>query len=145
MNYSCFMADDSAESAEELNTELMKRYLRVFETLDVSELKEIVAEDVIAHGAGHDVQGRHWVENSVAAPGLSSCRVRVDDLFAARDRVTVSFTMTYTHDRTGKDVTMTGTKSYKFLDGKIVEFWGETDVYGFLRQLGLVPEEFPAI
>jgi hypothetical protein len=65
--------------------------------------------------------------------------VRVDDLFAARDRVTVSFTLTYAHDRTGKDVVMTGTKSYKFRDGKIVELWGETDVYGFLRQLGLVP------
>jgi ketosteroid isomerase-like protein len=123
------MADDSTESTEELNTELMKRYLRVFETLDAGEFQEIVAEDVIAHGAGHHVQGRHWVENSVAAPGLSSCRLRVDDLFAARDRVTVSFTMTYTHSRTGKDVTMTGTKSHKFLDGKIVEFWGETDVY----------------
>jgi ketosteroid isomerase-like protein len=123
------MADDSTESTEELNTELMKRYLRVFETLDAGEFQEIVAEDVIAHGAGHHVQGRHWVEDSVAAPGLSSCRVRVDDLFAARDRVTVSFTMTYTHSRTGKDVTMTGTKSHKFLDGKIVEFWGETDVY----------------
>jgi ketosteroid isomerase-like protein len=123
------MADDSTESTEELNTELMKRYLRVFETLDAGEFQEIVAEDVIGHGGGQDVQGRHWVENSVAAPGLSSCRVRVDDLFAARDRVTVSFTMTYTHSRTGKDVTMTGTKSHKFLDGKIVEFWGETDVY----------------
>jgi len=137
--------DGVPKSVEELNTEIIKRYLRVFETRDVGELKEIVADDVIAHGAGRGVQGRHWVENSVLAPGLSACRVRVDDLFAARDRVTVSFTMTYTHERTGQDVAMTGTKSYKLRDGKIVEFWGETDVYGFLRQLGLVPGEFPAV
>jgi predicted ester cyclase len=142
------MADVVAESTgntEELNTAVIKRYLRVFETLEVGELKEIVAEDVIGHGAGHTVQGRHWVENSVVVPGLSACRVRIDDLFAARDRVTVSFTMTYAHDRTGKDVSMTGTKCYKFRDGKIVELWGETDFYGFLRQLGLVPEEVPAM
>jgi ketosteroid isomerase-like protein len=139
------MTDVVTDNTEELNTEVIGRYLRVFETLDVSELKKIVAEDVIAHGAGHNVQGRHWVEESVLAPGLTACRVRVDDLFAARDRVTVSFTMTYTHERTGTDVVMTGTKCYKFRDGKIVELWGETDVYGFLRQLGLVPAEFPAM
>lgn len=133
------------ETTEELNTELIKRYLHVFETMDASDLEDVVAEDVIIHGAGHNVRGRHWVEQSVLAPGLSACRVHIDDLFAARDRVTVCFTMTYTHDRTGQDVTMTGLKSYKFRDGKIVEFWGETDVYGILRQLGLVPEEFPEL
>lgn len=40
---------------------------------------------------------------------------------------------------------MTGTKCYRLRDGKIAEFWGETDVYGFLRQAGLVPAQFPAV
>ena len=91
------------------------------------------------------VRGRHVVEQSVKSPGLSACAVQIEDLFAARDRVTVSFTLTYTQERTGKELTMTGTKCYRLQDGKIVELWGETDLYGFLRQAGLVPAQFPSL
>ena len=123
---------------------LVRRYLRVFETRDLSELPEVVAEDVVIHGAGTTVRGRAYVEGAVSTPGLSHCRVHVNDLHAAGDRVTVAFTLTYTHDRTGRDVTMTGVKSYRLAGGRIVEFWGETDLYGLLRQLDLVPQEIPA-
>jgi ketosteroid isomerase-like protein len=134
-----------AATAEERNSEVVRRYLRVFETLRVEELKELVDENVMIHGAGHHVQGRHLVEGSVLSPGISNCRMQVDDFFAAGDRVTVAFTMTYTHDRTGRDLVMTGLKSYRLRDGRIVEFWGETDLYGLLRQAGLVPEEIPRL
>ena len=134
-------ADPSAAA----NAEIVRRYLRVFETQDIAELRELVAEDVIVHGAGTHVRGRRYPEGSMAAPGLSDCRVRVDDLFAARDRVTVAFTLTYRHDRTGRDLIMSGIKSYRLDGGRIVEFWGETDLYGLLRQAGLVPEEIPRL
>jgi hypothetical protein len=39
---------------------------------------------------------------------------------------------------------MTICKSYRLAAGRIVEFWGETDLYGLLRQLGRVPAEIPA-
>lgn len=90
------------------------------------------------------MRGRQHPEGAIPTPGLSTCRVPIDDLFAAGDRVTVAFTLTYTHDRTGRDLTMTGIKSYRLEDGKIVEFRGETDLYGLLRQADLVPEEIPA-
>lgn len=139
------MATPAVEALEMKNTEVVLRYLHVFETYDLAELAEVVDPDVVGHGAGHTVQGRHVVEDSVLSPGLSACVVRVDDLFAARDRVTVSFTLTYTQERTGKELTMTGTKCYRLRDGRIVELWGETDLYGFLRQAGLVPDQFPAL
>lgn len=129
--------------AEELNSEVVRRYLRVFETRNVAELEDLVDEDVLVHGAGHHVRGRHYPEGSVLTPGLSNCRVHIDDLLAAGDRVTVAFTLTYTHDRSGRDLTMTGLKSYRLREGRIVEFWGETDLYGLLRQAGLVPEQIP--
>lgn len=40
---------------------------------------------------------------------------------------------------------MTGIRSYRLRDGVIVEFWGETDLYGLLRQAGLVSEEIPEL
>ncbi|WP_093642989.1 ester cyclase [Streptomyces sp. 2224.1] len=134
---------DSAVATSKRNADVVRRYLRVFETRRVADLAELVAEDVLVHGAGRHVQGRHYPEQSVLIPGLSHCRVQVDDLFAADDRVTVAFTLTYTHDRTGRDLTMTGVKTYRLRDGRIVEFWGETDLHGLLRQAGLVPEQIP--
>lgn len=92
---------------------------------------------------GQHIQGRWYPEGSVLTPGLSNCRLQVDGLFAAGDRVTVAFTLTYAHDRSGRDLTMTGVKSYRLHDGRIVEFWGETDLYGLLRQAGLIPEQIP--
>jgi len=134
---------DSPDAISERNADVVRRYLRVFETQDVDELAELVAEDVIVHGAGQHVRGRRYPEGAVLTPGLSNCRVRVDDLFAAEDRVTVAFTLTYHHDRTRRDLTMTGLKSYRLREGRIVEFWGETDLYGLLRQAGLVPARIP--
>src|SRR5271154_6525185 len=134
------MATPIEEAAEAENAAIVLRYLRVFKTRDLAELAEVVAPEVVGHGAGHTIQGRQVVEDAVVPPGLSACAVRVDDLFAARDRVTVSFTLTYTTERTGQELTMTGTKCYRLHGGRIVELWGETDLYGFLRQTGLVPD-----
>jgi ketosteroid isomerase-like protein len=134
---------DSAEAVSMRNAEIVRRYLRVFETRDVAEFDELVAEDVVVHGAGFHGQGRQYPVGAVLTSGLSNCRVQVDDLFSAGDRVTVAFTLTYTHDRSGRDLTMTGVKSYRLREGRIVEFWGETDLYGLLRQAGLVPEQIP--
>ncbi|GLP69008.1 hypothetical protein TUSST3_56310 [Streptomyces sp. TUS-ST3] len=134
---------DSAEAVSMRNAEIVRRYLRVFETRDVAEFDELVAEDVVVHGAGFHGQGRQYPVGAVLTSGLSNCRVQVDDLFSAGDRATVAFTLTYTHDRSGRDLTMTGVKSYRLREGRIVEFWGETDLYGLLRQAGLVPEQIP--
>lgn len=131
------------ETAAE-NADVVLRYLRVFETGRIEELEHLVAEDVRVHGAGYHVQGRSHPESAVLSPGLSNCRVAVDDLFAAGDRVTVAATLTYHHDRSGVDATMTMCKTYRVDGGVIVEFWGETDLYGLLRRLGHVPAEIPA-
>src|SRR5579863_4003211 len=139
------MATPAVTALEAKNTEVVLRYLHVFETRDLAELAQVVDPDVIGHGAGRTVRGRHVVEESVQSPGLSACAVQVEDLFAARDRVSASFTLTYTQERTGNELTMTGTKCYRLRDGRIVELWGETDIYGFLRQAGLVPAQFPSL
>jgi ketosteroid isomerase-like protein len=133
---------DSVEIKE--NTEVVRRYLRVFETRNVAEIDALVAEDVLVHGATSHGRGRHLPVAAALTPGLSRCRVQVDDLFAAGDRVTVVVTLTYRHDRTGRDLTMSGIKSYRLQYGRIVEFWGETDLYGMLRQAGLLPEQIPS-
>jgi predicted ester cyclase len=67
--------------------------------------------------------------------------MEIIELFAAGDRVVVYFSNTYRHDATGRDVVQTGSKMYQVADGRIVRFWGETDLFGLLRQLGKISGE----
>jgi hypothetical protein len=131
----------AAISAEQRNADVVRRYLRVFETFGVEELPFLLDRSVIVHEGGTTVRGIDWVSAAVRTPGLAACRIVVDDLFAARDRVMVACTVTYTRDGTGQQLTLSGLKSYRLRNGLIVELWGATDVFGFLRGAGLVPPQ----
>lgn len=119
--------------------DIVRRYLDIFESGDVGALAELVAPDVEIWGGGAHVVGREHVAAAVHNPGLSDCRVEIIELFPAGDRVAVYFRNTYRHDASGRDITQTGLKLYEVRDGRIVRFWGETDLYGLLRQVGQVP------
>jgi ketosteroid isomerase-like protein len=121
--------------------DVVRRYLKVFETGDLAEMQAVVAEDVEVWGGGTMVTGRQHPMAAVQTPGLSHCRVEILEMFAAGDRVVVFFRLTYRHDATGRDVTQTGLKMYQVADGRIVRFWGETDLFGLARQLGKVPAQ----
>ncbi|PRX70058.1 SnoaL-like protein [Nonomuraea fuscirosea] len=74
---------DVTKSIAQRNAEVVRRYLRIFEDRRTTDLEGLMAEDVLIHGAGQHVRGRHHVEASILTPGLSNCRVRIDDIFAA--------------------------------------------------------------
>jgi SnoaL-like domain len=120
---------------------VVRRYLRVFETFAVEELAFLLDRDVIVHEGGTTVRGLDWVSAAVRTPGLAACRIEIDDLFAARDRVMVACTVTYTREGSGQQLTLSGLKSYRLRNGLIVELWGAIDVFGFLRRAGLVPQQ----
>jgi predicted ester cyclase len=121
--------------------DIVLRYLRVFVTRDLAELARLVDEEVEIHGAGSRVRGRHFVEGAVQQAGLTCTRVEVIELFASGERVTVYFRQHLVHDRSGREVTLTGIKMYQVVDQRIVRFWGETDLNGLLRQLGMADGE----
>jgi ketosteroid isomerase-like protein len=124
---------------EQRNAEIIRRYLRIFTTKDLDELRAIVAEDVEIYGAGKAVRGREYVEGSVLSPGLTVVGERIVELFAAGDRVTLVFELTYRRDSTGATAVGSGCKMYRLADGKIVQFWGDTDLFGLLRDLEVLP------
>jgi ketosteroid isomerase-like protein len=121
--------------------DIVRRYLRVFVTGDLHELAALVAPDVVIHGAGTHVQGRHHVERAIQQAGLTCTGIEVHDLFAAADRVVVYSTQRLRHDASGAAVNLSALKMYRVAGNRIVEFWGETDLYGLMRQLGKVPAE----
>ncbi|MBY8875950.1 nuclear transport factor 2 family protein [Micromonospora sp. PLK6-60] len=133
---------DSSEAGR--NVEVVRRYLRTFVTKDLAELARLVAEDVEIYGSGRAVRGRHFVAAAVSSPGLTVVDQRIVEIFAAGDRVVVSFAQTYRREATGATAVQSGCKMYRLAGGRIVQFWGEQDLYGLLRGLAMVPAELPA-
>ncbi|SCG57081.1 nuclear transport factor 2 family protein [Micromonospora halophytica] len=129
------------DGERERNVETVRRYLRTFVTKDLAELAEVVAEDVEIYGSGTAVRGRQFVERAVSSPGLTVLDQEIVELFAAGDRVVVSFAQTYRYDANGATTVQSGCKMYRLAGGRIVQFWGEQDTYGLLRGLGLLPDE----
>lgn len=100
-----------------------------------------MAEDVLIHGSGTSVRGRHFVEQVVLSPGLTVLDQRIVELFAAEDRVVVSLAQTYRRNATGATAVQSACKMFRLAQGRIVELWGEPDVCGLLRGLDLLPDE----
>lgn len=70
----------------------------------------------------------------------------VEDLIAEGDRVVARTTFRGTHTGdffgippTGIRVEMGGVHIGRFVDGKIIEHWGNNDDLGMMRQLGTIP------
>ncbi len=69
-----------------------------------------------------------------------------EELIAEGDKVAERWTGRGTHrgelqgiPPTGKRVEVPGSVFYRIVDGKIVEFWGQLDMMGMMRQLGVIP------
>ncbi|WDZ87306.1 nuclear transport factor 2 family protein [Micromonospora cathayae] len=125
---------------QERNIGIVRRYLRAFVTKDLAEVRSVVDEDVRIYGSGTAVRGRRFAEQAVASPGLTVLDQEILELYAAGDRVVVSMAQTYRHDRTGRTAVQSACKMYRLSGGRIVQFWGEQDLYGLLRGLGLLPD-----
>ncbi|MFI5485470.1 nuclear transport factor 2 family protein [Micromonospora echinaurantiaca] len=125
---------------QQRNIEAVRRYLRTFVTKDLAEVRAVVAEDVAIYGSGTAVRGRHFVEQAVASPGLTVLDQEIVELFAAGDRVVVSLAQTYRRDATGATAVQSACKMYRLAGGVIVQFWGEQDLFGLLRGLGMLPD-----
>ncbi len=121
------------------DAEVVRRYLRTFATRDLDELRAVVADDVEMYGAGQFARGRRVVEDAVMTPGLTVVDQQIVELYSAGHRVTVAGTNTYRQDSTGKTAVQSFCKMYQVDGGKIVRFWGEADLFGLLRDLGMLP------
>lgn len=74
--------------------------------------------------------------------GFPDLHVTVEDLFAEGDRVGFRLVLRGTHQGefmriapTGKQVAVVAIDIARFVDGKVVEHWGQTDTLGLLQQL----------
>ena len=73
--------------------------------------------------------------------------IRVEEQIAEGEKVVLRWSFSGTHQgqlkgipATGKKVKWTGISIYRISDGKVSEERGEEDIFGLLRQLGVVPQ-----
>jgi predicted ester cyclase len=114
---------------------------------DLSVFGEYLARNFVYHPptSGHEPSQAQWFA------AFPDSHYTVEDLLAVDDKVILRWSWSGTHQGelygiapTGNRLTTKGMEINRFVDGKVVEVWGEADTLGFLQQLGVLPELGPA-
>ncbi len=78
--------------------------------------------------------------------GFPDAQLHFDDVVAEGDKLAVRYHIAATHSgefngipATGKPVSIGGATIMRFVDGKVVERWSQSDFLGLMQQLGVVP------
>jgi steroid delta-isomerase-like uncharacterized protein len=128
------------------NVELVREAFAAFNDANLELCAQFLTDDFVINLAGMPFQmhGRDaWVQNAQmmrnAFPGLQA---RIDDIFAADDRVAVRLTFQGTHEgefqgipATGRNVEYTSIELYRTAEGKLAEEWISSDLGTLMRQL----------
>ena len=123
--------------------------IRFYEELDKNNFEiysEVTTPDYLGHFPGstqpmnREAREQFTREFYKAFPDVQHT---VDDLIAEDDKVAARLTARGTHEGefhgispTGKQMSLTGMRFFRFVDGKIAEEWANLDMMGLLQQLG---------
>ena len=134
----------------EQNKAIARRYAEELQdfwrTGDLSFVDRIFDSNYIQHVPG--VPASMSVKQIFVAlrAGIPDFQTTIEDLIAEGDRVAVRISWQGTHKGelmgippTGKHVKVTEMQIYRIANGKIVERWVESDVFGMMQQLGIIP------
>ena len=138
----------------EANKNLVRRW---FEEVWNQGREETVDELFAANGLGY---GLGDTEATIQGPagfkpfmrnlrgGLPDLRMKIEDIMAEGDKVTVRLTAEGTHKGgqlgvppTGRRVRIAGLVVLRIANGQIVEGWNSWDQLGLLRQIGALPAQ----
>ena len=135
-------------SAEE-NKALVRRFVEEFwNEGNTSAADELMAVDAAIHMPTGEVVDLDGLKGFAAVwrRSFPDWHSTFEELIAEGDRVAERWTGRGTHrgelqgiPPTGKRVEVPGSVFYRIVDGKIVEFRGQLDMMGLMRQLGAIP------
>ncbi len=136
--------------AEEENKIIARRFNdEVWDGGDEAALEELLAEDVVDHGAiPGQSPGRegHKYQLALFRSAFPDLRVTSEDIFSEGDKVAYRWTGRGTHQgellgipATGNDVTFRGIDVLRIEGGKVVERWSEYNALEAMQQMGVLP------
>ncbi|MEZ5499400.1 MAG: ester cyclase [Steroidobacteraceae bacterium] len=129
------------------------QYLRMWQVLfmerDASRVAEFYASQVVSHnsdagGAGSVVTSEQLAQFWSLSKKVNPERVLDDELIICSGDYVVVRTLVRSTDKmgmfgqppTGKSYSTTAIDIYRFVDGKVVERWGNSDLVSIAQQLG---------
>ena len=133
----------------EQNKALVRRSVSEFynrENVDVVD--EFYTADFLSHDPAGIKEGgveelKQLMDSIYAA--FPDFHLHIDELIAEGDKVVKRFTIHCTHQGefmgvppTGKEITFSGTHTYRVAGGKLAEEWVDINWLGFMQQLGVV-------
>jgi steroid delta-isomerase-like uncharacterized protein len=135
----------------EANRAMMRRWIEDgWNKHNVGLIDEIFATDVFEHDPGGlTVDGAEALKAHINGflTALPDIRFTIEDLIAEGDVVVCRFDSTATHTgtlmnipATGKTARVSGMLEFRFADGKVAEVWAMHDLFGMLRQIGVIPD-----
>ncbi|HTK09490.1 MAG TPA: ester cyclase [Ktedonobacteraceae bacterium] len=135
----------------EVNKALVKRYIEMWRTGDISIADEILDATYVDHAHSEQEPGPEAVKQEVLAfhSGFSHVQASIEQMIGEGDLVAFRFTLRGTHtghfaalSPTHKETTLTGADFIRIQDGKMVELWSLQDTLNWVQQFGF--KIFPA-
>ncbi len=133
----------------ETNTTVASRwYEEVFNAGNVALIDELFAPDFVDHDPSNPLPGLEGVRQLVSMyrGAFPDLHLTIEDEITEGDRIVTRFTGRGTHrgllmgiPPSGKRVTITAIDILRFENGRIAEHWGNQDLLGMMRQLGVIP------
>src|SRR5690242_958248 len=127
------------------NKALVRRFYReVYVDWNMALVNEVVSPQFTSHDWPEGAAGPQAFRDYYAAirSAVPDARYDVDDLIAEGDRVVVQWRLLGTHQGefqgiapTGRAIVLKGIAIYRVEDGKLMERWVVSDLYGLLEEI----------
>jgi predicted ester cyclase len=126
------------------NKELVRRfYKEVYANWNMAMADEVVSPQFTSHDWPAGATGPKAFRDYYSAirSAVPDARYEVDDLIAERDRVVVRWRLVGTHEGafggiapTGRPIVLKGIAIYRVENGRLMERWVVSDLYGALEE-----------
>lgn len=124
----------------------MKKFVEFINTSNVELSKEIISEEAIFYAptSSEPLRGSkgYMLILNMMRNSFPDVRWKLEEMIAEGESVAARFTMTGTHKGdffdtkpTGKNIKINVMNFYRFSKGKIVEEYGQPDIFSLLQQI----------
>ncbi|HRJ40818.1 MAG: ester cyclase [Caldilineaceae bacterium] len=134
----------------DMNLETLQRARDYFNAGDIERyITTLYAAEAVGHFLPPGMpQGHSGLRLFYGAfhTGFPDAQLVFDDILSEGERVVIRFHLDMTHTgefngipATNKRASLSGITIFRFVDGKVAERWSESDFFGLMQQLGVIP------
>jgi len=133
----------------ERNKAIVLKFYAAFDQKDVKQGRELMSPDIVGRGMGTDTLNGYdafMQYGMMMFAAFPDGRHTLEEVIAEDDKVVTRGTFKGIHQGelmgippTGKQVKFSVVHIDRVVNGKIVEHWGQGDIFAMMQQLGVVP------